>query len=516
MDDINNEYNSLIFGKSSLERIVSCEITDNTTELFIEEKDGTIRSEFKPNKYWILSPINRDKYFHRMLGDLHYRYIKIYDTREECFADKKKFKQNKADIFTIFDEKEAAMVMFGFTYFKGMKLNEVSVLSFDIESTTLKHTEEAKVLLISNTFRKNGVVVRKLFSYDDYETEAELFDAWCNWVREVNPSIFLGYNIYSFDIPYLNFCAEKAGTTLKLGRNGSDITFAPFDTDYRKDGSQSYTYRKAYVYGREIIDVFFLAIKYDFARQYESYRLKAIIDYEKLEVKNRQHYDASTIRVNYLIPEEWKKIKVYAEHDADDALALFDLMVPAYFYLNQSIPKTFSQIINSASGSQINAFLLRSYLQDFHSIPSTTQVNSFGGGISFGNPGIYKNVFKVDVSSLYPSIIMQYEIYDRQKDPYGNFLNMVTYFTNQRLEYKKKGKETGDRYYKDLDQASKIVVNSSYGVMGTPGLQFNSPDNASLITETGRAILAKSIEWATGTPYVKKEEELDNIPSEEL
>jgi len=188
----------------------------------------------------------------------------------------------------------------------------------------------------------------------------------------------------------MNFCAEKAGTKLELGRDCSEIVFAKKPSKFRKDGSQEYDYHKAYIFGREIIDTFFLAIKYDFARKYQSYGLKQIIAQEGLEVKGRQHYDASKIRDNYLIADEWKKIKAYAVHDADDSLALYDLMIAPYFYLSQSIPKGFQTMLTSASGSQINSFLMRSYLQDGHSLPTADKEKEYEGAISIGNPGVYQ------------------------------------------------------------------------------------------------------------------------------
>ena len=93
------------------------------------------------------------------------------------------------------------------------------------------------------------------------------------------------------------------------------------------------------------------------------------------------------------------------------------------------------------------------------------------------------------------------EIYNREKDPKGNFLTMVKHFTKERLANKKIGAETGDRYYKDLEQAQKIVINSAYGLLGTPGLNFNSMEDADKTTRIGREILTKGIEWAEGRGF---------------
>ena len=70
-----------------------------------------------------------------------------------------------------------------------MKHTEPSILSFDIESTGLFHNQDSKVLLISNTFRKNGQVTRKLFAYDEYDSQGEMLVAWCDWIWQVNSSI---------------------------------------------------------------------------------------------------------------------------------------------------------------------------------------------------------------------------------------------------------------------------------------------------------------------------------------
>lgn len=502
------EYNPLIFGNMPNKNIVSCEIEDGKVELFIEE-NGEVYSEFIENQYWILGAAKYDQGFKKLDGNLWFSYIKFYNNKSDWWSDKKRYQ--KQSLYYMNDDKEAAMVYHGFTYYKGMKVNDVSVLAFDIETNGLTLNNDSKVYLIANTLRKNGITTRKMFSIDEYNNEAAMLVAWCDWVREVNPSLLIGHNIYMFDIPYLDHVAGLNGITLQLGRDDSPLKILKYDSKFRKDGSQDYIYRRSYVYGREIVDTMFVAYHYDFSRKYENYSLKGIIKHEGLEAKDRQFYDASKIRDNWDNLEERKKIKSYAEFDGDDALALFDLMIPAYFYLNPSIPKSFQAINFSASGSQINSFLVRSYLQDGHSVPQPTEMKYFEGAISFGNPGCYKNVFKVDVASLYPSVMLSEKVFDKYKDPKQHFLKMVEYFTEERLVNKKKGKETGDRYYKDLDAAQKIVINSAYGCLGTPGLNFNSPMNAGLVTKKGREILQSAIDWSSQYDFKIVNADTDSI-----
>jgi DNA polymerase, archaea type len=503
------DVNRLIYGKHEQQRIVSIEVTDDQLEMFIQEENGAITSKFENQKFWLLSNKQLDKNFIRLKGDLHYKWGRQFNSRESW--SKVKFMYNKEDIYCIYDAKEMAMCNKGISYFKGLKPKEVSILSFDIETTGFSGAAD-KLLLISNTYRNSaGVVSRQLFAYDEYESEKEMLEDWCNWVINQDPSIIAGHNIYGFDLPFLQEVADREGTTLALGRNGSDITFAQKDSQKRKDGSQSISYKRVRCYGRELIDTMFLAITYDVGRKYESYGLKKIIEHEGIRFEGRVMYDAGLIKDNYQDPVEWEKIKKYCIYDSDEALQLYDLMIPSIFYMTQSVPKSFQSMIESATGAQINSVMVRSYLQEAHSLPKQSEAVDFEGAISLGNPGIYSNVYKVDVASLYPSIMLQYEVYDAAKDPQANFSKILQTFTTERLKNKKLAKDTGDKYYDDLQGAYKIFINSMYGFMGATGLLFNSPKNAAFITQKGREILTTALEWAKGRGYKIINADTDSI-----
>lgn len=482
--------NNLIYGKNNLEKIVSIEVDGSEASVFIRDSDS-IKVQKIPHRYWILTD-NKYPDFIKLKGDLYYQYGRQFKNQEEYFAVKNKLK-NK-DYYSIHDFKEALQVKDGLTYFKGMNPKDLHILSFDLETTTIDHNEDSKILLISTTFVSPKGINKKLFAYDEYSSPGEMIQDFCTYVCAKDPDIILGHNINSFDIPYLQFIAAQEEMELLLGRNGSALKTNTYESKFRKDGTQFYHYKKHKIYGREIIDTFFLALKYDVGRKYESYGLKQIIKQEGLEKQNRVFYDTAKIRTNYKISAEWEKIKQYCVDDSDDALSLFNLMAPSFFYLAQSIPKPFQSIIEGATGSQLNALMVRAYLQQGHSIPKTSERSEYEGAISLGNPGIYHNVWKVDVASLYPSIMIQYEVYDKEKDPKGYFKEIVKIFTEERLKNKKLAKTS--KYHDDLQNAQKIVINSAYGFLGAPGLNFNYPEGAAFITKKGREILSKAIEWS--------------------
>jgi DNA polymerase elongation subunit (family B) len=485
-----DEYtDSLIYGKNLLREIVSIEVNNNNVEIFL--KDGSMVK--KPMVYWMVSNTKLDKHFTKLEGKQHYKYIRRF-VREETF---KKYCRiyYKKDTFQVHNAKEAAMIYYGYTMFKGLKIEDVPILSFDIESAGLTHDEDSKVFLITNTFRKDGNITKKHFRLDYYENDEEMIRDWCSWVVEMDPIILNGHNHTSFDVPYLQYCF---GGPLPLGKGGKPIEIETRESNFRVDGNQKWTYNKIHVYGRHMVDGVHLAVKYDIGRNYPSWGLKQIAEYEGLVKEDRQFYDASKIKDNWHNPEEREKIIAYGIDDSDDSLALYDLHAPSIFYMCQSVPKPYQLMTQSASGAQLNAIMVRAYMQEGHSIPKASEKEYVAGGMSYGIPGVYTNVLKWDAKSYYPSTIITFDIYDKEKDPNAYFLKMVKHFTYKRFDQKDMYKQTGDKYYDDLQAASKVFINSAYGLLGTPGLNFNSYKNAQLITKCCRAGLQKAILWATG------------------
>jgi DNA polymerase elongation subunit (family B) len=503
--------NPLIFGKNTESNIVNLTLKNDKLYIYKEEPTG-VTEEIIPYSPWVLTNKKARPYSERLKGDQYWSWI----TTTTC--DKYLALQgtwNKA-IWLPRSIEECATLTEGFTLFKGMNVADVSILSTDIEGAGLMLDNEAEVFIIANTLRKNGVILRKLFRLDNYENSGEMIEDWCKWVREVNPSIICGHNFFSYDLPYLT---HVFGRALPLGRDGSTLVFDEKVSRFRKDGSQEYDYHNARITGREIVDTFFLSMKWDqAARELPSYGLKPVIKFLGLEKQGRVFVDASKTRQYYENRHNdmnmWMNVCTYALDDSEDALKLYDKMIPAYFYLTQSVPKSLQQMINEATGSQLDSLMIRSYLQDGHSQPRTSGKADFEGAISMGIPGIYDWVFKADVSSLYPSIMLQYNIHDSQKDPNNHMIEMLRYFRDERLKHKKNAK-TGDKYAEGMSEALKVAINSLYGFMGAGYLLYNFPDGASQVTRRGREILLKAVEWATGHTLIKVPKKVKNAGTED-
>ncbi len=484
----------LIFGRGDTQNIVNITLKDDQVYIYTEFADF-VKCEKIPYTPFVLSNRALSKNSEKLKGDQYYRHLTSVSTERFNELNQK----YQRDMWLPRSIEECFTLCEGETYYKGMKVPNVSVLSFDIETSGLVMDETSEVYLITNTFRKNGKITKKTFNIDAYEDDSQMIAAWSGWVQDINPSILCGHNILSYDLPYLQHCS---GYPILLGRDESAMEFAEKTSKFRKDGSQQYDYHNVRITGRDIVDTFFLSIKYDIARDFPSYGLKPIIKFLGLEKKDRTFVDASKIKLAYKNrkddPESWNKVIQYAAEDSDDALKLYDMMIPAYFYLAQSIPKTMQQMINEASGSQLDALMIRSYLQDGYSQPKTSNKVPFEGAVSMGIPGIYEHVKKADIASLYPSVMLEYNIHDSRKDPYNHTIQMLTYFRDERLRNKKLAKETGDKYYDDMQNAQKILINSMYGFLGAGFLLYNYPEGAASVTRNGREILLKGVEWATG------------------
>lgn len=501
---MNTKTKKLIFGKNDTRRIVSVEPDGiGGCEIFRELKSGKVVSDIVSNKLFILFTKKVHANCKRLKGNQPFKYARDYNSREKYYQVLNRCQRKKVETFQIRDMKESFLVRYGYTYYKGMQPNEVSILSVDTEDTygiAEKPNPNGKMLLIGNTFRKNGKTIRKQFAYDDYKSEREMLKAWAKWFTKMNPSIVTGWNLYGHDFKVIDFAAKRFKLKLKLGRNGSEMFVNKRQSQFRKDGSQAYAYTNMLIYGREIVDGWFLAMKYDQAsrREYENYKMKDVIKAEGLEVEGRVHYDAANIYQDYKDPKKWKKIKKYNIHDSDDPLAYFDLVCPVFFQYNKSIPRSFQSIINSATGSQVNSLMVRAYLQQGHSIARGSDQSKYPGAYSFCMPGIHKNVFKVDVQSLYPSIMITHKLYDKKKDPKAYMLKILIYFTKERIKNKILFKKTGKMIYKILSDSQKIVCNTIYGFWGAPRLNYNFPKGAAKVTEIGREIFMTAIEWSTG------------------
>jgi len=138
-------------------------------------------------------------------------------------------------------------------------------------------------------------------------------------------------------------------------------------------------------------------------------------------------------------------------------------------------------------------------------------------------PGLYFNLIVLDFASLYPSIIMNFNIsYEtvrcghdecRNNTPMnsphwicrerrGVESSIIGALRELRVKYYQPlAKKTGDRekqsFYDIVQRAIKVFINASYGVMGADSFHFYAPCAAETVTWLGRGIFTELVETAT-------------------
>ncbi|MCS7134390.1 MAG: hypothetical protein NZ889_00825, partial [Candidatus Pacearchaeota archaeon] len=104
------------------------------------------------------------------------------------------------------------------------------ILAFDIEAEEfeLGKGRILMVSLVSENFKK--VLTWKKTSktknfVEFFENEAQMIEAFVNYVKEISPDLLVGYFSDGFDLPYLRVRAEKNKINLSLGIDGSQPKF---------------------------------------------------------------------------------------------------------------------------------------------------------------------------------------------------------------------------------------------------------------------------------------------------
>jgi DNA polymerase-2 len=125
-----------------------------------------------------------------------------------------------------------------------------------------------------------------------------------------------------------------------------------------------------------------------------------------------------------------------------------------------------------------------------------------GGHVFEPAPGLYEEVLVLDFKSLYPSLIRTFQIdplgYLESPEPGGNPIvapngarfrrqsGILTELLDELIPRREQAKRQG----KDVESlAIKILMNSFFGVLGTPVCRFYNPEIANAITSSGRQLL---------------------------
>ena len=172
--------------------------------------------------------------------------------------------------------------------------------------------------------------------------------------------------------------------------------------------------------------------------------------------------------------------------EIDEKLRLSQLV----FSFQNLVPLNTIDIMNRSS--IIEAYLLKRY-HNKYVLPNRGQVSHTkykGALVRDPQKGLHRDVTVLDLVSLYPSIVMHFNISpDRDIRNPGILTETIKEIFERRLEFKKLYKERGDTQSQIWNVSYKFLLNACVGMLGYEKSRFYNRDLAAEVTAYERKIL---------------------------
>jgi DNA polymerase elongation subunit (family B) len=517
------EENPLLFGSDSTQRIVAIELGDTgTVKVYRREKDGSTAVDNEPFHPFVwcdsdVTDLNIDA--ENLEGDLRYGWRVSVNSWKELIALRNGLKSAGRSFFALSDPVQHYLTATGRTLFKGLPFEElrrlqVEVLSFIGGETEIpdasQPSDHIMSIALSDSSGWEEVIVIDPAAVE--ESERAALKRLTAIIKERDPDVIEGHNLFRFDLPYLVARARKARVKLDWGRSGGFLRSRPSRLQIAE---KTIDYPKFAIDGRHFVDTFLLAQFYDVG-------MRSLSGFERIDVA--QHFGLTDeAQISSLGGKELQR--AYLE-DADrfrqralcavrETRAVADLLSPSYFIQAQVFPYNYQDVIVRGNATRINALFLREYYRQRHSIPEMPMVRGFEGGYTaIFFTGVARNVWHCDIASLYPSVMLQFDCFP-VTDQLQIFRHLLTDLRTFRLEAKASMRSATDRkqqqYFQALQNTFKILINSFYGYLGFAQGSFADFDAAARVTQIGRDLLQKMIDWLNGRGAQVIEVDTDGI-----
>jgi DNA polymerase elongation subunit (family B) len=371
-----------------------------------------------------------------------------------------------------------------------------------------------------------------------FDNEEAMMRHFIEWWAKNTPDIVTGWNCNLYDIPYI---CRRVSRILsdKWAKSLSPWSRIKENEIFIKGRKQiSYT-----ILGVSILDYLDLYKKFTYTNQ-ESYRLDHIA-FVELNQRKLDHSEFENFKAFYTYG--WQKFIEYNIFDVElvdrleDKMKLIELAVTMAYDAKVNFEDVYSQV-------RMWDTLIFNFLKEQNYVvpPKKTGVNKDekyeGAYVKEPVPGLYNWVVSFDLNSLYPHLIMQYNISPEtlldQRHPsatvdrllnqeldlsgldcatvcangamydiheQGFLSKMMQRIYDERTIYKKKMLAAKQEYEKNpsnklakdiakfnnIQMARKIQLNSAYGAIGNQYFRYYNLQNAEAITLSGQL----SIRW---------------------
>jgi len=523
-------HNPLLFGHDERTGIIAVESVGPCIRLFFRTA-GRVHFHDEPFKPFILvsdpgvvAGCRAPCAVWQLAGDGLFRCQLSFDSWSDCLIARdflaaktgKGYSAPDAPYLFLPDFSHQYMLASGTTLFKGMEFSELRCLALDIETDCaggygFSNPERPEDRIISIALKDSHgeeIVLR-----GDQMSEPELLQALNDAIHRYDPDVITGHNIFRFDLDYIGHRAQRHGIRLDWGRNGT----APHITPHARWNLADKTveYPRWDVYGRHIIDTYFLVQLYDIAgRNLESHGLKVVARHFGIAAADRTYLEGGKISATFQSDPE--QLYRYNLDDVRETLSLFRLLGYPWFLQSRMFPYSFQSCVIRGNATRINALFLREYLHRGYAIPSRTPaVTPFEGGYTESSvQGIVAPIVHCDVASLYPSLMLTYRLAPA-KDTLGLFLPILAELRTFRLTAKQRARDsvedTERNYFDALQQVFKVLINSFYGYLGAALHNFSDPAAAAEVTRLGRVTIKNMIDLLVSEGATPVEVDTDGI-----
>ncbi|MFG1415173.1 MAG: DNA polymerase domain-containing protein [Thermoplasmataceae archaeon] len=359
------------------------------------------------------------------------------------------------------------------------------IFSFDIENII-----ETKQILVIGWSMVHGEE-RSTGSFTG--NERDILTQFKNFVNHEDPDIIIGYNIDGYDLPLL---IER----MKVNN---------VRADFARDFSFPHRVQDRYwrMHGRIISDVWWNVKKYLHPKS------------ETLNAVSRELLNEGKDNINRLkIKEEWEnrqdEVIKYCIKDADLTLRIYEKLrvVDRNMFMSTVTKLPLDDVTNGGTSNYVDSILIREADRKNIGVKLTYRVDKTapieGGYVRSIGAGLYSNVVVLDFKSMYPSMIIKYNICFTTLSPDGKITapNGVHYLDRtqkeglipkilqdlmrERDEVKKMAKnassESDRNYYDGVQGAIKILMNTFYGVLASSFYRFTNPEIGSSVTHYAR------------------------------
>ncbi|MBI3897311.1 MAG: DNA polymerase II [Gammaproteobacteria bacterium] len=384
---------------------------------------------------------------------------------------------------------------------------EPRVLSFDIETDakgeqllaiSMYGPEIDEVLIVDSSDRAMPANATRCTD------ERAALNAFCNRVAKLDPDVLTGWNIVDFDLSVLQRIATRLRHPFSLGRDPGAMRLRKAE-GYFGSGN-------AAIPGRLVLDGIDL-LRGAFVRM-DDYSLDAVAR----EVLGEGKAVAGDVhdRIGEILHNYRHDLAAFALYARTDARLAFDIvkrlnLVQLTFARSQLAGMTPDRVAASIASFD---FLYLTELEQRGLVTPTVRADDSrvhaaqqGGHVLEPVTGLHRNVWVFDFKSLYPSIIRTFNIdplayvanppagADLIDTPGGAFHRepaILPRMLDELFPRRDAAKKAGDDV---AANAIKILMNSFYGVLGTPACRFYNSALANAITGQGRELLLWSKQW---------------------